>query len=218
MPEITLYRYNIFQNYWDENSLTNELLVAISEALNERPFFGNSNNDSFGFLNCGVYEKIIYGHFIQKFSSLAIDYDSETKEEIQTPFIDSADHYFFADLIKLEIVLQAKRAGEIPSRDVILERFKGSFNLVLDSVLRKTFAGLAEAPEEVDREKIVKIFYEDAQKVIQMEFEEFDSELITEEKRKRNGKRQTYFNPREEFQEAMEEGATNSLRLRKNQL
>jgi hypothetical protein len=40
-----------------------------------------------------------------------------------------------------------------------------------------------------------------------MEFSDFDGAFVKEQKRKRNGQLQTYFNPIEEYQEAMEEGS-----------
>ena len=54
--------------------------------------------------------------------------------------------------------------------------------------------------------KIVDIFYHQADSVIELEFEDFDKDLIEFQKVER-GRRQTYFNPIEEYQEAAEAGA-----------
>ena len=78
---------------------------------------------------------------------------------------------------------------------------------VLYSLNYYSFKDIEVTHDEVDRDRIVSIFYEKSEKVLELEFDEFDINLIREEKEKRGGKRQAYFNPKEEYQEALEESA-----------
>ena len=70
-----------------------------------------------------------------------------------------------------------------------------------------TFSELIQTEDKINRDRIVEIFYKKADEVLEMEFTDFDKNLIKTEKEKRNGNLQKYFNPKEEYQEAMEEAA-----------
>jgi hypothetical protein len=204
--EATIYRYKITRPNWGEDVLTESILVKIASLLMEQPFYGDDPKNQFGFTQCGYYNSLIYGLFVQKFPSIVIDYHPKTKEELIREVIDCGEYLFVLDLLKYEIFFQTKKAFGLPTTKDINSRFVALLNLALDKV-HYFFGEIVLTEDEIDRDKIVRIFYEVADKVTALDLEGFDMNLIKEEKIKRGGKRQTYFNPIEEYQEAMEEGA-----------
>lgn len=203
---ITLYRYRIKNASWDVDILSDERLLKIATALSRYPLYGEEDKSKFGILKCDILDGKLYGVFIQKHPKTVTDYDTETKEEIKREVTESGEYFFILDVNKHVYYLQARRSNELPRRKDICRKFMNIFNLSQSSE-GYGFKDFEEAEEQIDREKIKKIFYNDAQSVTEIELNDFDQFLIFSEKDARGGIRQTYFNPREEYQEAMEEGA-----------
>jgi len=202
----TIYRYKVIGANWGKDVMTSDLLSQISSFLMDQPFYGDELESQYGFTQCGYKDGKVYGLFIQKYPTTLIDYDAITKEEIKNPTIDCGEYLFVLNLNEYELFLQAKKISDLPSKEEINKRFVGMLTLVLNKA-NYGFKEIEVTEDIVDRERIVEIFYKEADRVIEMAFDEFDLEIIKEQKQKRNGKRQTYFNPIEAYQEAMEEGA-----------
>ena len=203
--DITLYRYKARRANWTKESATIKFAEQLVEALIKLPFYGDNPEQQFGFANCVNWEKIVFGLFIQKFSKKLTDYDPKTKEEIIHDEIDSGKYLFIIDLENHEIFLQNKRSADLPKHEIIVRKFTELLKLAL-SKTNHIFNKLEITQDIIDREKIISIFYDIADEVTEIECTDFDPGLILEEKKKR-GKRQIYFNPKEEYQEAMEEAA-----------
>lgn len=202
---VTLHRYKIIGANWERFSSQSVKNIVIT--INKLPFQGEIKEKQYGITNCEEYnQSTIYGSFIQKFPTVLKDYNSKTKEEIKKEDVDSGTYLFILDLRTREIFMQIKRDADLPSKDTTSSRLRDLLKIAFNKN-GLTFSDLKEAYDEVNRDKIVKLFYEEAEEVLELELKDFDSTLIEEEKRKRGGKRQTYFNPKEEYQEAMEEAA-----------
>ncbi|HSA83720.1 MAG TPA: hypothetical protein VLF20_02430 [Patescibacteria group bacterium] len=206
----TLYRYKIFRANWEK--MSQDKVKQIVSEINNLKFDGEIVERQYGFTYCDSYnDNILFGIFIQKFPTTLKDYDPETKKEIKKEDIDSGAYYFIINLNKHEMFLQAKRDANLPGKDLIALKFQDLLKIAL-SKSGFTFHELVEAHDEINRNEIIKIFYETADEVYELDLQDFDSKLIEEEKLKRGGQRQTYFNPKEEYQEAMEEGAIKSAK------
>ena len=202
----TIYRYKIIGASWGDGVMTETLLRSIADLLMKQHFSGGETETKYGFTQCGYKELKVFGLFIQKYPAILIDYDPITKEEIKNSTIDCGEYLFVLNLSEYEVFLQARKSSDLPSKDEIAKRFDGQLQLILHS-LNYGYKYLEIKQDKVDRDRIVSIFYDFSDKVLEMEFDEFDVKLIEEEKKKRGGKRQTYFNPIEEYQEALEESA-----------
>lgn len=203
----TIYRYKIIGANWGKGVMTESLLKQIADLLMKQRFYGDVTETQFGFTQCDYKDGKIFGLFVQKYPTTLIDYDSITKEEIKNPTIDCGEYLFVLNLVEYEIFLQARKSSDLPAREEINRRFVSLLVPVLYSLKYYSFKDIEVTQDEVDRDRMVSIFYEKSDRVIELEFDEFDINLIQEEKRKRGGKRQTYFNPKEEYQEALEESA-----------
>lgn len=213
--DVTLYRYKTKEPKWDSETIDTTALLALTKAMNELPFQGDSEGQRrYGFAQCGVYEKIVYGLFVQKFPKKLTDYDPDTKEEKIQTLPDSGEFLFLFFPDRYEWYFQTKRSADLPPQETIINRLIGVTKLsVIESRTRFNFSTLEQTRDEVDRQQIVELFYGDVDEVTEIELEGFDSQLVRDEKRKRGGKHQKYFNPIEEYQEAMEEA---TLRLGNN--
>lgn len=203
--ELTLHRYKISGANWGE-TFDQSCYVDIVREMNRLPFQEQEPDKMYGFARCAHMSNTIYGLFIQKHPQVLTDYDPHTKKEIKQTLVDSGEYLFIIYPNNYEIYFQHKRSSDLPSTSKILRRFEGILRLAF-SKTKYRFSELISITEEIDREKIVNIFYEESDEVLEMEFTEFDAQLILDEKDKRNGKRQVYFNPKEEYQEGMEEAA-----------
>lgn len=208
----TIYRYKIIGANWGDSVMTEALLEKIAVLLMEHPFYGDEAETQFGFTQCDYKDGKIFGLFIQKYSAILIDYDPVTKAEIKKSTIDCGEYLFVLNLTEYEIFFQTRKSSDLPSNEEINRRFVGQLKLVLHSI-NYGFEYIEVTQDKTDRDKIVSIFYEISDRVLELEFDEFDINLIEEEKKKRGGKRQVYFNPKEEYQEALEESA---IRLAKH--
>ncbi len=180
--------------------------------MNALPFQGDEDDRLYGFAHCNARDNIIYGLFIQKFPKKITDYDAQTKEEHDQILTDTGEYLFIFFPNRYELYLQTKRSVDLPPQDQIIRRFIGAFQLAVER--RKFFfTALDVTEDEVNRERIVELFYQEADTVTELELEDFDRQLVYDEKRKREGRMQTYFNPIEDYQPAMEEAA---LRLGNN--
>lgn len=205
--DATIYRYKIIRANWGAGVMTESFLKQIAVLLMKQPFKGDDKKTQFGFTQCGYKNGKVFGLFVQKYPTTLIDYNPITKEEIKNPTIDCGEYLFVLNLTEYEIFLQARKHSDLPSREEIKRRFISLLIPVLYSLNQYSFRDIEVTQDEVDRDRIVSIFYEKSDRVIELEFDEFDINLIQEEKRKRGGRRQTYFNPKEEYQEALEESA-----------
>lgn len=204
--DITIYRYRIIGASWGSEVISSELSLQLAGALMQQPLYGDDPETQFGFTQCSSSNNLCYGLFVQKFPLTLIDYDAITKEEVRQESIDTGEYLFVLDLSEYEVYLQTKKSSKLPNRDEILKRYVSLLKFVMNKSLNYGFEYLAETVDEIDREKVMNIFYVDSEKVTELELEDFDLNLIEEQKKVR-GKRQTYFNPIEEYQEAMEAGA-----------
>lgn len=205
MPEITLCKYDINISNWESGFITSKLLLDIKQSILKYPFKGVDPH-SYGLVEPIIKDDYLFFKFIHKFPTVLIDYIPETKEEKRTDVLDSADFYVILNLNNLKIYIQSRRSSEFPKKNIILKRVQ---EVVLDILLENNliFEKFTESKILYDREKLVKIFYEQADEILEIEFSNFDSDLIIEEKKRRNNKRQVYFNPIEAYNEAMEESA-----------
>jgi hypothetical protein len=203
---ITLYRYDIIPPTWNNNNISLTLLNNVANVISEFPFAGRHEPEKFGFIKCAVLKEKLYGLFIQKHPSSIINYDDDTKEPKNGEVIESGEYFFIIDFSSYCFYLQAKRSSELPGKKEITNKFHNLFNAAVSS-LGISFNYFKEADDIVDREKIKNIFYNEADRVTEIELEDFTTGIIIDEKEQRGGSRQTYFNPIEEYQEAMEEGA-----------
>jgi hypothetical protein len=204
--EITLYRY-IFQGAtWAQSGDLVSRAQRLAEKLNESTLQGDEPADQFGFIRCGAVGTYVYGIFVQRFLTHIRDVDSVTKAELSEDTTNRGDYLFIIALHKHEAWLQARRHSELPSRERIELRFKELLQLVMGQV-GMGFSEIADTHDITDRDRIVHIFYQEADRVTAMEFTDFDPVIIESQKRLRGGTRQKYFNPIEEYQEAMEESA-----------
>jgi len=210
--EITLYRYRTRNSRWNGQDFTFEELQDLAASMNLLPFQGDEEDRQFGFAHCAARENIIYGLFVQKFPKKITDYDSQTKEELNQILTDTGEYLFLFFPDRYELYLQTKRSADLPSQDQMVKRFIGAFQLAVAN--RKFFFTAIDVTEdEIDRERILELFYKESDAVTELELEDFDRQLVYEEKSKRNGQIQTYFNPIDKYQPAMEEAA---LRLGNN--
>ena len=203
---ITLYRYEIIPSSWNNEKIDRDLLKYVANSISKFPFQGRREEEKFGFIKCDVHDDKLYGLFIQKHPSSIINYDDNTKEPINGEVIESGEYFFIIDFLAFSFYLQAKRSTELPKRKEITTKFHSLFNLAV-SDLGIYASDFKEADDIVDRERIKNIFYNEADRVTEIELADFFPGIIIDEKGNRGGKRQTYFNPIEEYQEAMEEGA-----------
>jgi hypothetical protein len=203
--DVTLYRYRTTGSKWDSISILDDEIIECAQTITEYPFQGDSHETEYGFAHCGVYEDVIYGLFVQKFPKKLTDYDGETKEEREKIEIDSGEYLFLFFPKTYEIYLQSKRSSELPKSDAIRSRFLFTLKQSL-SKSKFFFNDMHETQDEVKRDRIVDIFYNEADVISELELEDFDEQLIIEQELAR-GKKQTYFNPIEEFQEAGKETA-----------
>lgn len=202
---ITLYRYEIKGAKWSPESLDQPDLEKAQEDMIKLPFQGREDESKYGIASCLVGEDIIYGTFVQKFPTTLTHFDSDTKEESTVDENDTGIYIFIIFPKDLIIYLQAKRSGDLPSKEEILNRFIMVMKLANQNN-KLLFDGLDSAEDYVDRDKIVDIFYNQAEAVTELNLEGFDPDIIHKQRKKR-GRRQTYFNPKEEWQEAAEEEA-----------
>lgn len=205
--DVTIYRYRIKQANWGAEKINEALTINIASSLTEQPFIGEFDESKYGFAQCISREKNVIGVFVQKFPTTLIDYDPITKDEIQKNVVDCGEYLFVLDFENYDIYLQSKRSTDLPNKEEIKKRFTSLLKLILVEKLSMIFSHLEETQDEVNREHIVELFYTESDKVIELDLDDFDINLINDQKRARGGKRQTYFNPIEEYQEAMEAAA-----------
>lgn len=202
--DITLYRYLLSGATWDQTFNDNDF-IALVNILNTTPFQGDDEERKYGFVQCLQYEASIYGLFIQKYPEKLMDYDDNTKEQMVSESINSEEYLFIFTPNKLDLYLQARRNKDLPSRTVIKTRFEEMLKFHL-SEIKKGFDDLVKAKDEYDREEALRIFYEISDTVLELDLSEFDEELVNHEY-KRRGKFQTYWNPKDEYQEAGHDAA-----------
>jgi len=210
--DVTLYRYRTNGARWNHQEVSSTNLALLVKAMNQLPFQGDGEDfRRFGFAQCGVHKSIVYGVFVQKFPKTLTDYDPQTKEENIQTLPDSGEFLFIFYPERYEIYFQTKRSSDLPPQETIIDRLIGVLQLaVTRSSTQFFFSDLEQTRDEVDRRRIVDLFYEEADEITELELEGFDSQLVHDEKQRRHGARQKYFNPIEEYQEAMEEA---TLRL-----
>lgn len=207
--DVTLYRHKTKEPRWDNETVEQSDLTALVVKMNSLPFQGENEDRRFGFAQCNSRDKIIYGLFVQKFPKKLTDYDPETKEERIQTLPDSGEYLFIFYPERYELYLQTKRSADLPPQDTIVSRLIAVLQLAVGAG-KYFFTGLEQTRDEVDRQRIIELFYQEADEVTEIELEGFDSQLVHDEKQRRGGERQKYFNPIEEYQEAMEEA---TLRL-----
>lgn len=204
--DITLYRYRLEGATWGEEVINEKFLNSIIKEMMALPFQGDEAERKYGFVHCGHQDGSIYGLFVQKFPKVSTDYDATTKEEQKQEVIDSGAYLLILRPAEYELYLQSKRSSDLPEKAEIEKRLTSILRLAFNKT-SYMFTKFVETQDEIDRDHIVRIFYEEADEILEMEFADFDVSLIEEEKQKRAGKIQTYFNPIEEYQEAMQEAA-----------
>lgn len=204
--DVTLYRYRVDGANWSRESTDEISLSVLVQAMMELPFQGEDEERQYGFAHCGVLNGVVYGLYVQKFPKVLTDYDKDTKQEIKQDSVDSGEYLFVCRLKEYEIHLQNKRSSDLADKVEILKRFSALLKMAMNAT-KFMFSSLTEAQDEVDRDRVVKIFYEEADTILEMDFADFDISLIEEEKQKRGGAIQKYFNPIEEYQPAMQEAA-----------
>ncbi|GEM_PF-2984967 len=203
---ITLNRLKAHNPYWDADSLVDEDIQQLEANLRNLPFAGDEEDRKFGFAQCGSKNGVVYGLFIQKYPKVATDYNSDTKEETIQKVRDSGKYLFIFYPSRYELYLQAKRSSDLPSTDEITRKFVELWRIA-NQEGKFLLTNFEPTEDEYNRDKIVKIFYEEADVVMELELEGFDKNLVYEQKQLRGGGHQTYFNPIDEYQPAMEEGA-----------
>jgi len=203
--ELTLYRYFLSGATWGKTFDKLERDSVIKEMM-KLPFQGEESEKMYGFARCGYFKENIYGLFIQKHPQVLTDYDPKTKKETRKELVDSGEYLFIIYPQIRQLLFQHRRSSVLPPSDEIQKKFVGILKLAFNKT-KYMFDSLSEVEEKTDRTKVVNIFYKEADEVLEMEFAHFDDKLIDLEKANRGGKRQTYFNPKEEYQEGMEEAA-----------
>lgn len=202
---ITLYRYMITNANWLSNANFISMREEVKKAIISSLFQGDDLNAQYGFAHCQIIDNKVCGLFIQKFEEILTDY-GPNKDEIKKVEVNSGKYVFVISLETFEIFLQAKKSPNLPTKDEILNRFISTLRLVFNDT-NYMFSSLRLVEERIDRDKIVDIFYKQADAVVEMQFRDFDLNLIAEEKVKRKGKTQKYFNPIEEYNEAMDDAS-----------
>lgn len=202
---ITLYRYKIKGALWDNAIINDTDLDKAVVDMTALPLQGEDEERKYGITFCGTEDDILFGNFVQEFPKKLTHYDSQTKEESTVDEIDSGSYLFIIFPREYIVYLQAKRSSDLPSNEEILKRFVATVRLANHNN-KLLFSDLVPTEDYVDRDKIVDIFYNVSEAVTELELEDFDVELIKKQREER-GKRQTYFNPIEEYQEAAEEAA-----------
>lgn len=201
---ITLYRYQITGARWGESITRDE----VSDAGGSMAILALQGEDEHKY---GITftdtddESTMFGIFVQEFPKQLTHYDTDTKEESTVDEVDSDEYVFVIFPKEYTIYFQAKRSRDLPPQDEIINRFV-AICMLANTSNSLFFSGLDSTNDEVNRDKIVSIFYDEADSVTELEFEDFDVSQIERLEQER-GRLQTYFNPIEEFQPAAKEAA-----------
>jgi hypothetical protein len=201
--DVTIYRYVTGGARWDPGTLGEEDYRKVVEDMNNLHFQGYDEERKYGLAQCGYRDGIIYGLFIQKFPTKLIDYDPETKDESIQDAVDSGEYLFIFFPATYEIYFQVKRSANLPNSEEIIKRFMAVLALA-NQGNRFLFNELKPTEDEINRNRILEIFYTEADNITELELEDFDPQIILEQEQAR-GSIQKYFNPREKYQEAMKE-------------
>lgn len=205
--DVTLNRLIARKPLWGAEKVTPQAVSKFTKILREQPFSGDVEDRKFGFAQCGNTDEVIYGLFVQKFPKVIIDYKGEEKQEERQKIRDTGEYLFIFYPKRFELYLQARRSRDLPGTTEIIQKFVSLWRFAASDggmFLVDTFDYTRDI---VDRDRIVKIFYEEADAITELELEGFDRSLIDEQKRLRGGGYQTYFNPIDEYQPAMDEAA-----------
>ena len=201
--DVTLYKYVTGGARWDGGALVEADYQAVVRDMNGLPLQGYDYDRKYGFAQCGFGIDVVYGLFVQKFPTKLIDYDSETKNETVQSAVDSGEYLFILFPKTYELYLQTKRSSDLPNQDEIIRRFIAVAALANQNN-KFLFTDLQLTTDQINRDKIIEIFYEKADSITELELEDFDPAIINEQESQR-GRIQTYFNPYEEYQEALKE-------------
>ncbi len=205
--DITLNRLKARDPYWGADKVELGDIEKFTDLLSKQPFEGEDEDRKYGFAHCGHTNDAIYGLFVQKYPKVVTDY-TETKLEESQKIRDTGEYLFVFYPRKYELYLQAKRSADLPGTTQIIKKFVGLWKLIASSSDGKFLVSTFDyTQDEVDRGRILEIFYTEADSVSELELEDFDRNLVLEEKRLRGDKYQTYFNPIDAYQPAMEEAA-----------
>jgi hypothetical protein len=173
------------------------LASKLVNLLNEANFYGGKDSDKFGFLDCNTYQNYIYGFFVQHYLE-DIDYYNEDKELIEKNEINSERFAFYINFSDNHILLQSRQNSDLPTRTEIVKRFVEGFNFTsndLGNGIRINKIDKATIGE--DREKIINTFYNTKGRVTKVSAKDFKKDLFNEDF--------TWFNPRDEFRDAMQQ-------------
>lgn len=192
---------------WSAENVTTEDIENLKDKMLAQPFQGDDEDRKFGFAQCGRRDDVLYGLFVQKFPKKIRDYNDETKEETSQSIRDSGEYLFLFYPKRYELYLQARRSSDLPGTTDIIKKFVGVMKMAVGTNGKFHATTFDYTEDEVDRERIVQIFYEEADAVTELELEDFDRNYIYEQKQARGNKYQTYFNPIDEYQPAMEAAA-----------
>jgi len=205
--DITLNRLIARGPLWSAEGVTHQDIDKLVLGMLTLPFQGDEDDRKYGFAHCGRKDDVLYGMFVQKFPKTITDYNPETKEEINQAIRDTGEYLFVFYPKKYELYLQAKRSYDLPGTTEIIKRFVGVMKLAVGAKGKFLVSTFDYTEDEVDRNRILDIFYKEADTVTELELEDFDRQLIIDQKAARGDKYQTYFNPIDEYQPAMEAAA-----------
>jgi hypothetical protein len=205
--EITLNRLRARSPRWNAENVTHQDIDSLVTKMLEQPFEGSDDDYKYGFAHCGRKDDVLYGLFVQKFPKKVTDYNPQTKEETTQAIRDSGAYLFIFYPKRYELYLQARRSADLPGTTEIIKRFVGLMKLAVGINGKFMATTFDYTEDEVDRGHIVDIFYNQADSITELELEDFDRQLVYEQKNERGNIIQTYFNPIDEYQPAMEEAA-----------
>lgn len=205
--EITLNRLKARSPRWSTEAVTQPAIDGLVTKMLELPFQGEDEDRMFGFAHCGSKEDVLYGIFVQKFPKRITDYNPDTKEETNQEIRDTGEYLFIFYPKRHELYLQTKRSADLPATSEIIKRFVSVMKLANGSSGMFMLDIFDYTEDEVDRNRIVDIFYNIADKITELDLEDFDRQLVYDQKRERGDRHQTYFNPIDDYQPAMEEAA-----------
>lgn len=205
--DITLNRLRARDPYWSKESVVYSDIEKFTKLIAELPFQGEEEDRKYGFAHCSHTDEVIYGLFVQKYPKTVTDYNTDTKIEESQEIRDTGEYLFIFFPKTYELYLQAKRSSDLPGTTQIIKKFVVLWKMAAADDGKFLISTFDYTQDEVDRSRILDIFYIEAESISELELEDFDRNLILEQKKVRGGKYQTYFNPIDEYQPAMEEAA-----------
>jgi hypothetical protein len=169
---IICYSYHISSPYW-KKEIDEEKIKQICEYLNSYPFTG-PEGASFGFWNCGVLDKYLYGYFIQHIIE-DIEHIDSMKNRIPAKVINAIKYPFFINFLESRIVIQHRKVKGTESPDKIVGKFMGLYDMVMVKNNNEIMIGNHFDREKhgFDRDFVVEKFFNVNSRVVELKASDF---------------------------------------------